>query len=112
MEQKEIYNLLDSGWIYCVPPDQYYERSFFRHIPPKEKIRFGKGYFVKKSKVLYERLVALGLPKDSESYDSCIVLFMEIRENKGVFNLMSLKQSGDMEKSLNNVVKNIMSDQL
>ncbi len=111
MDEKEIYNLLDSGWIYCVPLNNYYEDSFFKHISTRDKIKFGKGYFVRKTKSLYERLVSIGMPGDSDGYDSCVVIFMDKKGSDGIFNLMSLRESGDKAMTnLTEVARNILKD--
>ena len=107
MDQKEIYDLLDSGWIYC-ESEPYFERSFFSHV--KEKKKFGRGYFVKKTKSLFDRLVALGMPANSEGYDKCVVMFLSMAGNKGSFHMLSLKESGEKgEEMLMKVSKDILA---
>lgn len=107
MDQKEIYDLLNNGWIYC-ESEPYFERSFFSHV--KEKKKFGRGYFVKKSQSLFDRLVALGMPKNSQGYDKCVVMFLSLKGNRGSFNMLSLKESGEKgEEQLMKVSADILA---
>ena len=102
--KEEIYRLLDSGWIYCVY-DSYFEDTFFAHV--KDKRRYGNGYFVRKGKSLFDRLVSLGMLKDSRSYDSCVVMFMRKKEERIAIDLMSVKGGTEGENELKKVVEDI-----
>ena len=107
MKEEEIYNLLNSGWIYC-EYDPYFEDVFFSHL--KEKKRFGKSYFVRKGKGLFDRLVNLGMKKDSSSYDSCVVMFLTKKGDQVTVSLMSLKETGlKGEEELRKVAGDILA---
>ena len=105
-KEEEIYGLLSSGWIYC-ESDPYFDDVFFSHL--KEKKRFGNGYFVKKSKILFDMLVNFGMLKDSSSYDSCVVMFLTKKGMQVTLSLMSLKETGPRgEEELRKVSRDIM----
>lgn len=94
MDEEQIYNLLDSGWIYC-KYDPYFEKAFFRHV--KKKKKFGKGgYFVLKTQRLYDWLVSLGMPENTEEYDRCIILIMNRYGDDGMVKMHSLNTEGEV----------------
>ena len=107
MKEEEICDLLNSGWIYC-EYDPYFEDVFFSHL--KEKKRFGKSYFVRKGKGLFDRLVNLGMEKDSFAYDSCVVMFLKKKGDQVTVSLMSLKETGlKGEQELRKVAGDILT---
>ncbi len=107
MNNKEIYDLLNSGWIYC-EFDPYFEDAFFSHV--RDKKLLGRGYFVRKNKSLFDRLVSIGMPSGSTSYDSCVVMFLQKTKDKVSFIMLSLKESGsEGEEKLKKVSEDIFA---
>lgn len=107
--EKDIEKLLESGWIFCMvhaDDDAYFNDVFFRYIPDEEKFRYGHGWFLKKSDLLFRRFVNVGMPKDSMAYDSCILMAMRKTNKNIAINLLSLKEGSSIEK----IVKGILED--
>ena len=106
---KDIEKLLESGWVFCMVQEDdnvYFNDVFFRYIPDEEKFRYGHGWFLKKSELLFRRLVNVGMPKNSIAYDSCILMVMG-KVNKNIaINLLSLKEGSNIEK----IAKGILED--
>lgn len=106
---KDIEELLQSGWVFSMTQkddEVYFNDTFFRHVPDEEKFRYGHGWFLKKSETLFKRLVSIGMPKNSGSYDSCILMIMGKNDKEISINLLSLKEGSNIEK----VAKGIMED--
>lgn len=103
--ESDIIKLLESGWLFVIS-DHYFDDVFFSKVPAEDKFRYGNGWFLKKSETLYRRLISMGMDKNSSSYDSSILMAMEKSGNDIRINLLSLKDSGNIEK----VAKGIMDD--
>jgi hypothetical protein len=107
--EKDIEKLLESGWVFSIvhkDDEEYFNDAFFRHIEKDEIFRYGNGWFVKKSEKLFNGLVSIGMPKDSQAYDSCILMIMSKHANDISINLLSLKEGKNIEK----VSKSIIED--
>ena len=104
---KDIEELLKSGWIFCMVQkndEAYFNDSFFRHIPDEEKFRYGHGWFHKKSETLFRRFVNIGMSKNSDAYDSCILMIMGKIDKSITVNLLSLKEGSSIEKVANGIL--------
>ena len=107
--EKDIEKLLEAGWVFCIvhaDDDAYFNDVFFRYVPDEEKFRYGHGWFLKKSDLLFRRFVNVGMPKDSMAYDSCILMAMRKTNKNIAINLLSLKEGSSIEK----IVKGILED--
>lgn len=102
--EKDVEKLLETGWIYSIvqrenkEDDAYFYDGFFRHIPEEERFRYGRGWFLKKSETLFKRFVSMGMPVDSDAYDSCVILILTKQDKIIKTNLLSLKEESNIEK--------------
>ena len=108
--KEDIVEMLQSGWIYVIPSNKvdkgYFEESFFDHVPKKEKFKFGEGWFIKKSFSLYKKLINMGMPDNSPSYDSCILMAMSRLGNDIRINMFSLKGDDKIDDVAEEIMMN------
>ena len=98
LSEKQIRTLLESGWVHVTYSDPYFKSAFIDHIGTHDRIKYGDGWFVKKSENLYKKLVALGMDKSSGTYDSCIMMWFGKMENHVSITLYSLSEGGNMDE--------------
>lgn len=91
MESKDIYNLLDNGWIYVEFSDPYFDRTFIANLPKKYVKRFDNFLFVRKSRKLYSILETMGM--DLSKYDSTILIHLGRDSGEIKLDIYSLNNS-------------------
>lgn len=104
--EKDIEDLLQSGWIYVNIENEadYFLSSLFSKLPSDEIFNYGRGLFVKKSEKLYKRLTIIGMSEDSGAYDSCVIMYLKKDGKDVILNLLSLKESSNLEKIANAIL--------
>ena len=108
MEVKEIYNMLNNGWIYVIQnEDNFLKNIFFHWLDPKDIRKFNNKIFVKKSEKLYNILKNLGM--NISLYDSLIAITISfnVDERTVKFDLYSLKNFKDPEVKLREISQKI-----
>ena len=94
MESKDIYNLLDNGWIYVKFDDPYFDKVLIENLPKKYVKRIEDLIFVKKCKKLHKKLEIMGA--DLSQYDSTIIIQLIQEPGKIIFNYQSLDNSHNL----------------
>ncbi len=105
MNKEEVYNLLDSGWIYVNTNDDHYFRAvILDRLKKKDILHKDNLTFIKKSHKLYKILSNIGM--DTSLYDSMIIIKFWKYDNEIKLNLYSLK----VADTLDNVSESILNN--
>lgn len=103
MDEKEVYNLLDNGWIYCLFKDNYFEKVILGKIKKNTMIIDNK-IFIKKSKKLYKLLKAVGM--DMSTYDSVVVIVFRKFNTDLKIDFISISNTESLEMIAKRIVLN------
>lgn len=93
---QDILELLNSGWIYIEAPLQFM-KFVFSVIPESDKFQYKKGWFIHKSELLYKMLKNLGMDTNSNIYDSCILIYVDVLDNYYSMSMFSLKDNTNFD---------------
>lgn len=96
MNKKEVYELLDNGWIYVNTNDvDYFKKTILDRLE-KEDISYNSGkIFIKKSPRLYKILVNIGM--QISTYDAMVILTFHKDADKIEINLYSINNPDTLD---------------
>jgi hypothetical protein len=96
--ENEIYNLLNSGWIYCVVRNDYYGKILNQF----ETTKVENMVFVKKSEKLYYVLKNLGVNPDT--YDSIVIIIFDKTDTDFKINVYSLGNGKKLKEITQDII--------
>lgn len=106
MEIKEIYDMLNNGWVYIIQNENEFFKRMFLELLDKEDIKnIDNKIFIRKTDKLYNILKDLGM--DVSLYDSLIAMAFNVYRNTLKFNLYALKNSKDADVKLQEISQKI-----
>ena len=107
LTEENIASILDSGWVFVTYNDPYFMDVFIKHIRESDKKEYGKGWFIKKTQDLFNRLVILGMDKGSPYYDSCVLIHFNKSDSDISINLYSLAKVGMLKDVARQIKKSV-----
>ena len=104
MDKKEVYGLLDNGWIYVNTNDLDYFKKVILDRLKKEDVSYNSGkIFIKKSPRLYKILVNIGM--NISTYDAMVILAFHKDADKIEVNLYSLSNPDTLSTISERILK-------
>ena len=109
MEIKEIYDMLNNGWVYIIQNENEFFKRRFLELLDKEDIKnIDNKIFIRKTDKLYNILKDLGM--DVSLYDSLISIDFNVHRNILKFNFYALKNSINADVKLQEISQKIQEN--